>query len=226
MKRQVFIVGRGKLAQELLQELDPGESFEVLPWPEPAAAPSQAIVIHAGSGKALPQLFAYCAATGSTLIELATGTDLGTPDERFPLLLCPNTNILMLKFMHMLAQCGASFHGYTHQLIESHQANKSSTPGTAVSMAHALGIPENAIQSVRDPRVQQHELGIPEEHLARHAFHRIVIADEICSLKLESQVYGAAPYAAGVAKIVAGVHAHPLESRRYEVQELVAQGWI
>ena len=102
--------------------------------------------------------------------------------------------------MNMLEKDGGLFEGYNVKVVESHQSEKSSTPGTAVSIAQSLGVDPNAIISVRDKEQQLQELKIPKEHLDRHAFHRIKIEDDVCSILMETSVYGSAPYAKGVAK--------------------------
>ena len=223
---KVIVVGAGKLARELLDALPSGDVGEVLPWAAEGLPAEKSVVVHAGSGRELQAVAAYCAATQSPLVELSTGSTLEHAAESFPVVLCPNTNLLMLKFMAMLERSGHLFRGYRIGLIESHQAEKSSVPGTAVSMAQALGLAPGDIQSVRDAEVQQRVLQIAPEHLARHAYHQVLIEDGSCSVKLETRVYGDAPYAEGVARIVAAVRDRPLESRRYSVMEFIDHGWL
>ena len=222
---QVLIVGSGKLAKELLGELSPGPSLPLHPW---SASPPQgrSLVVHAGSGRELDEVLAYCAATRSVLIELATGSKLESAAPAFPVVMCPNTNILMLKFMHMLAKCGSLFHGYHIELRESHQAEKRSAPGTAIAIANSLGLPAEAVVSVRDRDEQLNALHIPAEHLNRHAVHSILIADDACRIALETRVYGASAYADGVARILSAALTHPLEDRLYAIDEFVERGWI
>ncbi|HZX30452.1 MAG TPA: dihydrodipicolinate reductase [Rhodocyclaceae bacterium] len=222
----VIIVGAGKLAKELLESLGTGGAHPVFPWAERDRASGKSIVVHAGSGRELDEVVAYCRATRSPLMELSTGSRVEAMTPDFPLVLCPNTNILMLKFMAMLARNGAMFEGYPIAFTESHQAQKSSTPGTAVAMAQSLGLPAAEIVSIRNPAEQQGSLGIPPEHLGRHAYHRIVIEDGLCSLALETRVYGATPYADGVARIVSAIAARQLDNRRYDIIEFVDNGWI
>ena len=223
---QVVVVGAGKLAQELLQALGVEEGCRPVPWAGQSQGAEPSIVVHAGSGRELPAVAAFCEATRSPLIELSTGSALEHGTPAFPVVLCPNTNILMLKFMGMLERSGRLFHGHQIRLIESHQAQKTSVPGTAVGMAHSLGLQARDIESVRAADVQRDWLQIPEEHLGRHAYHQILIQDGACSLKLEARVHGDAPYADGVARIVAAVRARPLEPRRYSVMEFIANGWL
>ncbi|MES2950807.1 MAG: dihydrodipicolinate reductase C-terminal domain-containing protein [Pseudomonadota bacterium] len=226
---QVLIVGTGKLATELLQApgLGAAAAAPVLPWTDrDQNNTAPAIVVHAGSGRELQDAIAYCQASRSVLVELATGSDADAPPQGFPVVVCPNTNILMLKFMHMLETSGHLFKGYAIELTESHQQQKTSVPGTAVSMAQSLGLADGAVRSVRDPQQQAAQLRIPAEHLARHAYHHIVIEDPVCSVTLETRVYGASPYAEGVARILAAIRAHALEDRMYLIDEFVERGWV
>ncbi|MES2877300.1 MAG: dihydrodipicolinate reductase [Pseudomonadota bacterium] len=223
---QIIIAGTGKLATELLGSLKLDPTWQVVSWADKDQVTDQCIVVHAGSGRELPALVSYCQSTHSVLVELATGSPMEAASHGFPVVLCPNTNILMLKFMSMLAKSGPLFRGYQIRLTESHQAQKTSTPGTAVSMAHSLGLNSGDILSVRDPHVQQTALKIPAEHLARHAYHQVVIEDAVCSVTLETRVYGDSPYADGVARILAAICANPLENRLYDISEFVEKGWV
>lgn len=225
---QIVVVGTGKLASELLGSLNIGAGDILSSWAQRNMNANESIVIHAGSGRELAAVIAYCETTRSPLIELATGSELelASASGTFPIIVCPNTNILMLKFMSMLENSGKLFRHQQITLVESHQANKSSVPGTAVSMAHALGLKDHEIRSVRDLSVQLSELNIPEAQLARHAYHQIVIKDGECSIQLETRVYGESPYADGVARIVAAVSGQKLEHRVYSVMEFINNGWL
>ncbi|HEY8905412.1 MAG TPA: dihydrodipicolinate reductase [Rhodoferax sp.] len=223
---QIIVAGTGKLATELLSALKIEGFAPAISWAHKGTQPGKSIVVHAGSGRELQAISAYCEATRSPLIELATGSTIESMPVAFPVVLCPNTNILMLKFMSMLMQSGQLFRGYDIKLTESHQASKTSVPGTAVNMARSLGISRNDIQSVRDVGTQTADLQIPEADLARHAFHQILIQDGPCSVKLETRVYGEAPYVHGVAQIIMAVAPHELENRVYSVMEFISNGWL
>lgn len=226
MTLKIFIVGTGKLATELLTALRLDPPCEVVAWANRVPGKEKSIVVHAGSGRELDEVISHCLATRSTLVELATGSEIeGTPPH-FPVVLCPNTNILMLKFMSMLAKSGHLFSGYRITITESHQAGKTSTPGTAVTIAHALGLNEGDVISVRNSETQRTALNIPAEHLDRHAFHQIRIEDAVCSVTMETRVYGASPYAEGLAKIISAIRSNALEDRLYELDEFVHNGWI
>ena len=159
------------------------------------------------------------------LIELSTGTDVARMAQGVAVVVCPNANLLMLKFMAMLLRSGPWFRHEPIRLTESHQAGKTSVPGTAVAMAVSLGLSPQAIVSIRDSG-QQQGLGVPAESLGRHAFHRIEIGEGDCRLRLETLVTGDAPYADGVRRIVAAALAHPLEPRCHDVVEFIEKGWL
>lgn len=223
---QIIIVGAGKLASELLHSLEIAPSHQLVSWPEKAPTAAPSVVVHAGSGRELNDAIAYCRETHSPLIELSTGSKVETEHLEFPVILCPNTNILMLKFMSMLATSGRLFQGYEIRLTESHQARKTSVPGTAVAMAQALGLSHGDIRSVRDPQEQRTALQIPKEHLERHAYHQIVIEDPVCRVTMETRVCGASPYADGVAKIISAILTNKLEDRLYRINEFIEKGWV
>lgn len=223
---QVFVAGTGKLGSELLKSLSSTQEQTISPWQGEPASSERSIVVHAGSGRELQTISNFCARTSSVLIELSTGSAIESLDVCFPIVLCPNTNILMLKFMHMLESSGSLFSGYDLQLTESHQASKKSVPGTAVAIANALRIPIDEIASVRDPAIQKGELKIREEHLARHAFHRIRINDSSCQIEMESRVVGDSPYASGVQQIIAAVTERKLLNRAYSITEFIEKRWL
>jgi 4-hydroxy-tetrahydrodipicolinate reductase len=223
---QVLIVGAGKLATELLTSLRVDLPCQIVSWANRVPRKDKSIVVHAGSGRELKEAISYCHETHSTLMELATGSEIDAVSLNFPVVVCPNTNIVMLKFMSMLAKSGHLFSGYKITLTESHQAQKTSVPGTAVNMAHALGLKDGDVRSVRDSETQRVALKIPVEHLDRHAFHQVLIEDAVCSVTMETRVYGVSPYADGVARIISAIRSNKLENRCYALNEFVENGWI
>ncbi|PUE60714.1 dihydrodipicolinate reductase [Limnohabitans curvus] len=223
---QVIIVGSGKLGRELFTSFKERAAFPVIAWTGDAAYSFPSVVVHTGSGRELDDVVSYCERTRSILLELSTGSTLLKREVACPVVICPNTNILMLKFMVLLAQGGHHFKNYKIQITESHQADKSSVPGTAVNLAESLGVSPEKIKSLRDVSVQRDVLGIPEEYLSRHAYHRLVIEDGLSSVALETKVFGSTPYADGVGQIIQAVSKNDLEPRRYNVLELIDMGWL
>lgn len=222
----VFIAGAGKLATELLDKLPQGAQLAISSWSGVPDDGARAIVVHAGSGREIGEIYGFCGRTSSVLVELATGSAVEDVQPAFPLVLCPNTNILMLKFMCMLKRSGALFTGSRISITESHQASKASVPGTAVSMALDLGLDASGITSVRDVSRQERDLLIPPEHLARHAYHRIEIHDDTCAIAMETRVYGDSPYVSGVRQLVAALQHRTLQNRVYAIHEFIENGWI
>lgn len=224
---RVLVVGTGKLAMELLEGLRGPAILSVSSWADRERLPETAgIVVHAGSGRELGDVVEYCAKSGSILVELATGTGLEAMPVTFPVVVCPNVNLLMLKLMAMLEAYGSTFGEYDRNLLESHQAAKTSAPGTAFQLADALGLDHREVRSVRDPKVQERDLGIPAQHLDRHAYHRISIQDRNAKVVIETSVLGESPYAKGLARILEGMLGRVLEPRVHQVVELVRCGWI
>jgi 4-hydroxy-tetrahydrodipicolinate reductase len=222
----IIVVGTGKLARELLSALPSAFPSEVIAWADAANIQGSSVVVHAGSGRELEDVITYCQETGSTLVELATGSEIENREVNFPVVVCPNTNILMLKFLAMLAANGHRFKNYKVSVIESHQAGKTSVPGTALALAQSLGLPSEKIRSIRDPQEQREDLKIPTEYLSRHAYHRVEIEDHVGRIVLETKVFGPAPYAEGLTQILTAVRSNKLERRRYNVMEFIENGWV
>lgn len=223
---RVVIVGSGKLASELLEHLDVPDGMDLCAWGDLKPDAQARFVVHAGSGRELPQVIDYCERTRATLLELSTGSILEGSQTRFAAVLCPNTNILMLKFMCMVATSAKLFSGNVITLEESHQSSKTSVPGTAVAIAKSLGISSDAIVSERDPDRQLRLFEVGTEDLERHAVHRIFIRAGGTTVRLESRALGATPYASGVGKLLRVLCRHELERRLYRVEEFVMAGWL
>ncbi len=224
---EVIVVGNGKLAKEILNNLKSHSVSSVISWNNKSSSSKlPVIVVHAGSGRELGDAISFCSKHKSLLIEMSTSGHLRTEEISFSTIICPNANILVLKFMLMIKMCGHLFESYEKTVLESHQSSKTSKPGTAINLAASLGLPEDQIDSIRDPDVQQKELGIPQEHLGRHAYHQIKIAKENVVLKFESTVLGQSAYANGLAKIIEGITGKVLEPRIYDILELVEYGWV
>ncbi len=177
MKRfEVLIVGRGKLANELIDGLNGDAISHTIRWDDRSTSISDSmIVVHAGSGRELPEVIDYCANTNTLLFELSTADSTIPDNVDFPVIICPNVNLQMLRFMAMVRQASRYFKGQTIEITESHQATKQTKPGTAIYLANQLGVSESEIQSERNPERQQKIFSIPDEYLARHAYHKIAI---------------------------------------------------
>ncbi len=223
MKRfEVVIVGRGKLANELLEGLNGDAISRTVCWENRSTLSLDSrIVVHAGSGRELPEVIDYCSNTNILLFELSTADSMIPDNVDFPVIICPNVNLQMLRFMAMVRQAARYFRGRTIEITESHQATKKSKPGTAIYLANQLGVSESEIRSERDPERQQRIFGIPDEYLARHAYHKISITSPEAEITLETRVLGKTAYAASLSEIIGIVTQMDLGSGRHDIVDLV-----
>lgn len=104
----------------------------------------------------------------------------------------------------MSEQFPGAFSGYSLQVMESHQAGKMDTSGTAkavISCFRKLGVAfdMNNIKMIRDPAKQLEMVGVPEEHLEGHAFHmyHLTSPDKNVSFEFQHNVCGRSIYAEG-----------------------------
>jgi len=224
---EIFVVGSGKLASEIL---DSGMSFpsgSLKKWEEkPETYSLKSVIVHAGSGRQLDKCIGFCKRSKSVFIELSTGLETETMQVDFTLILCPNTSILMLKTMSLLEHFGQYFAGNNITITESHQAAKQSVPGTAFNLAKSFQVPSEKIISIRDTDFQQNELKIPDEFLDRHAYHKITIQDGSDEVSIETRVLGHQSYSKGVKKIIDAILVHQLEERKYSVLEFIENKWL
>ncbi|XP_052172955.1 4-hydroxy-tetrahydrodipicolinate reductase 2, chloroplastic [Diospyros lotus] len=113
--------------------------------------------------------------------------------------------VAFLAAMEIMAeQFPGAFSGYSLQVMESHQASKLDTSGTAknvISCFQKLGVSfeMDQIQMIRDPRQQIEMVGVPEEHLSGHAFHmyHLTSPDKTVSFEFQHNVCGRSIYAEG-----------------------------
>lgn len=221
-KFAIIIVGHGKLATELLHGLGGPAISRVVPWSgRETFRDDRCMVVHAGSGRELCDVIEFCSATGSILLDLSTGDSRLPATVTFPAVICPNVNMQMLSFMAMIKQAAGYFQGQDIEITESHQASKTTKPGTAVHLAKSLGVPEGRIQSLRDPKVQHEVLGIPSPFLDRHAYHEIVIKDPEVAIRLETRVLGKSAYASGLARVVEIVSRSNLGPGYHDIVDLL-----
>lgn len=222
---KTVVVGSGKLAKAICVKGENGDSAAMLSW-EDFDKNERVVVIHAGSGRQLSDCINFCILTKSPLIELSTDSKIDVSDVEFPLVICPNTSILILKMMYLIKKNGDLFREYDKTIVESHQSTKTTQPGTAINLADSLSIDESEIVSIRDPLMQTDKIGIPEEYLGKHAYHKITIGDKLTEVTIQMKVLGHSDYAGGVKAIVKAVNEHSLENRKYEIDEFIDNGWL
>ena len=219
---KIFIIGSGKLAKAILASNLSFQSCEILKWESQYQTLNEkAIMVHAGSGRQLMESFEFCKRTKSVLVELSTGLETEKMNPDFPLIICPNTSILLLKTLNMIKANGGSFENYHISITESHQSTKKTEPGTAYAFANSLNFPLDKIVSIRDPEIQQSKIGIPKEYLDKHAYHKIVIEDGNDEVTIETKVLGHDSYAKGVKTIIERILKYHLENKKYTILDLI-----
>jgi len=219
---KICIVGSGKLANAILTSHVSVQSCEIIAWDSiDITTLEKAIIVHAGSGRQLQECIEFCERTKSPFIELSTGLETETMNPQFPLIICPNTSILLLKTLNILKVNGKQFENYSISITESHQSTKITEPGTAYAIANSLQFPFDKIISIRDPKIQLNQIGIPKEYLDKHAYHKIVIKDGNDEVTIETKVLGHESYAQGIKTIIETVLKSQLENKRYSILDLI-----
>ena len=108
--------------------------------------------------------------------------------------IAPNMAKQIVGFQAMMEYAAntfpALFEGYTLKIKESHQKGKADTSGTAKAMVkyfNLLGVPfrEDQIIKIREPEIQQRQLGIDEAYLAGHGWHTYTLVSQDRTVKFE-----------------------------------------
>lgn len=140
-----------------------------------------------------------------------------------PAVIAPNMAKQIVGLQAMITYAADNFpgifKGYSLEIVESHQAGKADTSGTAKAIAacfNKMGVDfkEADIQMERDPEIQKTQWRIPEEHLKGHAWHTytLVSEDETVKLAFTHNINGRDVYSRGT-----------LDAVRY-LSEKVSQG--
>ncbi|CAM0872247.1 unnamed protein product [Alopecurus aequalis] len=114
--------------------------------------------------------------------------------------------VALLAAMETIAErFPGAYSGYRLEVLESHQAGKLDTSGTAkamISCFEKLGVScdmDRQIVKIRDPEQQLYMVGVPEEHIEGHAFHlyHLTSPDDSVSFEFQHNVCGRSVYAEG-----------------------------
>ncbi|XAR58184.1 4-hydroxy-tetrahydrodipicolinate reductase [Bertholletia excelsa] len=143
--------------------------------------------------------------------------------------------VAFLAAMEIMAeQFPGAFSGYTLEVMESHQASKLDTSGTAkavITCFQKLGVSFefDQIKQIRDPRQQIEMVGVPEEHLSGHAFHlyHLTSPDQTVSFEFQHNVCGRSIYAEGTvdaAIFLAKKVKSKAEKRIYDMIDVLREG--
>lgn len=182
------------------------------------------IAIHLGSGRQLLPLIELCEARQIPIIQGSTKLREPLPSDRnVAIINAPNLSLPMIRFVGSFpAFAQAIKAGMEARIVESHQAKKADTSGTARAVAKILGIPESSIKSVRDPDIQL-TLGVPQEHLGGHAYHDFVFTGQGVEIKVSTKIRGRATYAEGALTLAQALanQQEPLKNGAYELKDIL-----
>ncbi|KAL6219253.1 hypothetical protein ACLB2K_012459 [Fragaria x ananassa] len=143
--------------------------------------------------------------------------------------------VAFLATMEIMAeQFPGAFSGYSLQVMESHQASKLDTSGTAkavISCFQKLGVSfdMDQVQLIRDPQQQVEMVGVPEEHLSGHAFHlyHLTSPDQTVSFEFQHNVCGRSIYAEGTVDAVIFLAKKvylKADKRIYDMRDVLREG--
>ncbi|KAL6644717.1 hypothetical protein ACP70R_016325 [Stipagrostis hirtigluma subsp. patula] len=136
----------------------------------------------------------------------------------------------------MSEQFPGAFSGYNLEVLESHQAGKRDTSGTAkdvIACFEKLGVSYdmNRIVKIRDPEQQLDMVGVPEEHIEGHAFHlyHLTSPDDSVSFEFQHNVCGRSIYAEGTIDAATFLHrkVQSKDSKRiYDMDDVLREGYM
>jgi 4-hydroxy-tetrahydrodipicolinate reductase len=146
--------------------------------------------------------------------------------------IAPNMAKQIVGFQAMMAYAAETFpglfEGYTLEITESHQQGKADTSGTAKAMVgyfNRLGsaFSERDIVKERDPERQRDVWGIPEAHLAGHAWHTYTLLSDDGTVKFSftHNVNGREIYARGTLDAVTYLQRRVREGSRGRVFSMI-----
>lgn len=156
--------------------------------------------------------------------------------------MCKQIVALQAALTRMAADFPGAFDGYALRVVESHQASKADTSGTAKAISDQLsllvgGAPFDhaAIERVREPAAQVAGGGaahagvspVPAAALDGHAFHTYSLAADGVEFQIRHNVAGRSTYAEGAVdavKFLAARVAAASEQRRYDMMDVLRAG--
>ena len=134
-------------------------------------------------------------------------------DAKLPAVIAPQMGKQVVALQAAIKQMAESFpgafKGYSMRVVESHQASKVDTSGTAKALIQSfnelgVGFDVNNVELIRDVETQRDAMNIPEEYLLGHAYHTYTLtsADNTVSFEFQHNVCGRTIYAEGTVDAV------------------------
>lgn len=216
---KLVLVGNGKLAEAIEKDFDKYSNIPVKKYKTDLEVDENTIFIHIGSGRQYKESLKCAIAKGASYIQAATEKDVkmdAPGDTNIKYISAENLDIKIIKLFFWFKSAKELFKNENISIIESHQEEKTSLPGTALKFCEYLNIPKEDLISVRDPE-KQRKLNI--NNLEHHAYHKIVIGDKDSTISIETKVDGAQSYVKGLAQIV---NCLPnIDNGNYEIDDLI-----
>jgi 4-hydroxy-tetrahydrodipicolinate reductase len=125
--------------------------------------------------------------TGGDRKKLEQTVNSASPLSSWAAVIAPNMARQIVGLQAMMEYAAHTFPGlfkeYSLEVKESHQHGKADTSGTAKAMIgyfNKLGLDYNVndIQMIRDPEIQEKNLGVPKEHLGGHGWHTYTLKSQ------------------------------------------------
>lgn len=134
-------------------------------------------------------------------------------ESSIPAVIAPNMAKEIVGLQAMLTYAAENFPGlfkdYSLEIVESHQAGKADTSGTAkafVGLFNKMGVlfDEEDIKKERDPEIQRRDWHIPEAYLNGHAWHTYTLQskDDTVKIAFTHNINGRDVYAKGTVDAV------------------------
>lgn len=222
--KKLIIIGNGKLTESIISNIPNYINIQTEKFSKIGEFDNETIFVHIGSGREFKVSLNLAIKYNSSYIQAATEKEykLEPPkDISIKFIHAPNLDINIIKFIHWLKIGKDLFKNENIEILESHQKQKKSKPGTAIKFAHYLGTNEDEIISIRDTNTQK-KLNI--SNLEHHAYHKISIGNSDSLITLETKIEGAVSYSKGLAIIINSIEY--LQPGSYEIEELVEKNLI
>ena len=222
----ILVVGQGKLAASI-KEVCEEMNVETTDFPDTPRLYKieETVCLHVGSGRQLEESLKFCQMPGIPFVLASTGHSDQIPEyPGTPVIDGPNLSLPIIGVLAALQRLkkewddlGLSVEG---NIMETHQASKQSTPGTAKRIADLMGLSQDSIHSVRDP-ADSKALGVPEEHLERHGWHFVTLNVGGVRVELNTKINGGRPYGIGAIELARLILSTNPDPGIYRVEDLI-----
>ena len=143
---EVIIIGNGKLAQSLFSNFKNYSAITLKKYKSDIHSNSSSIFVHLGSGRQYKESINMALNSGASYIQAATEKEfkmLPPSGNNIKFIEAPNLDLKIIKLFHWIKGIASFFKDEPMSIIESHQKEKKSKPGTALKFCEYLNIPKS-----------------------------------------------------------------------------------